>query len=100
MGCSCKGAMSYVPDGPPGKHQHMLWVSNRQGDNFARQLGSVLHEKGHEVSLVEVAKSNENPFLAWGKLCVEMPTVKKSGDSKKKKKGDKRAAAGGGRTTS
>mmetsp|Transcript_124847 Transcript_124847/g.266406 ORF Transcript_124847/g.266406 Transcript_124847/m.266406 type:complete len:82 (-) Transcript_124847:72-317(-) len=78
--------MSYVPDGPPGKHQHMLWVSNRQGDNLARMLGATLHDKGHEVSLVEVSKSNENPFMAWGKLSVEMPSVKKSTDTKKKKK--------------
>mmetsp|Transcript_104636 Transcript_104636/g.234953 ORF Transcript_104636/g.234953 Transcript_104636/m.234953 type:complete len:80 (-) Transcript_104636:109-348(-) len=75
---------TYVPEGPPEKQYQTLWVANRMGENWARMWGASLSDKGHDVTCVEVAKSNENPISAWGKLVIEQPG--KGKDTKKKKK--------------
>merc|ERR1712050_633609 len=87
---SCRSMVSYIPEGPPGKHYTNLWINDKQGSSFARCWGSVLAEKGHEVTLVETTHSNENPIAAWAKVVVEEPSKsgsKGSTETKKKKKG-------------
>mmetsp|Transcript_55539 Transcript_55539/g.162314 ORF Transcript_55539/g.162314 Transcript_55539/m.162314 type:complete len:83 (-) Transcript_55539:61-309(-) len=78
---------TYVPEGPPEKQHQTIWVANRMGDNLSRMWASSLSDKGHEVTCVDISKSNENPIAAWGKLVIEQPGKGKSGsDTKKKKK--------------
>eukprot|EP00416_Gambierdiscus_australes_P044905 CAMPEP_0171099766 /NCGR_PEP_ID=MMETSP0766_2-20121228/52527_1 /TAXON_ID=439317 /ORGANISM="Gambierdiscus australes, Strain CAWD 149" /LENGTH=81 /DNA_ID=CAMNT_0011559469 /DNA_START=66 /DNA_END=311 /DNA_ORIENTATION=+ len=79
---------TYVPEGPPEKQHTTLWVANRMGDNLSRCWAASFSDKGHDVTLVDISKSNENPISAWGKLVIEQPGKGKSStDTKKKKKG-------------
>mmetsp|Transcript_26686 Transcript_26686/g.60765 ORF Transcript_26686/g.60765 Transcript_26686/m.60765 type:complete len:82 (+) Transcript_26686:81-326(+) len=79
---------TYLPEGPPEKQHQTLWVANRMGDNMARCYAASFSDKGHDVTLVDVTKSNENPIAAWGKLVIEQPGKGKTGgETKKKKKG-------------
>eukprot|EP00930_Biecheleria_cincta_P080730 TRINITY_DN6913_c0_g1_i1.p1 TRINITY_DN6913_c0_g1~~TRINITY_DN6913_c0_g1_i1.p1 ORF type:complete len:123 (+),score=2.76 TRINITY_DN6913_c0_g1_i1:88-456(+) len=69
--------MSYVPPGAPEGTFKDMWVSGRCGDARARCLASSLNQKGHDVTLVDVKKSAENPVKAWGEVVIEQP--RKSG---------------------
>merc|ERR1712151_502378 len=79
----------YVPEGFPDKHSQNVWISNKLGDNVSRCWGSALTDKGHDITMVETTKSNENPIAAWGKIVVEAASKgpKGSTETKKKKKG-------------
>merc|ERR1712046_565567 len=83
------GAMAlYVPEGFPDKHSQNVWIANKQGDNISRCWGSALTDMGHDFTLTETTKSNENPVAAWGKIVVEAPSKgAKSTETKKKQKG-------------
>merc|ERR1712187_18881 len=86
----CTIMVQYIPDGPPGKHYTNLWINAKEGDNYTRCWGAILAEKGHDVTMVETTKSNENPVSAWAKVVIEEPSKsggKSSSETKKKKKG-------------
>eukprot|EP00438_Fugacium_kawagutii_P005336 Skav210310 [mRNA] locus=scaffold475:232849:233421:- [translate_table: standard] len=63
--------MSYAPSGPPESQHRDIWVSGKVGDSRARCLATSLHQKGYEVTLVEVNKSSEQPLASWGEVSLE-----------------------------
>ncbi|CAE8622812.1 unnamed protein product, partial [Polarella glacialis] len=69
--------MPYVPAGAPESEFRDIWISGRVGDSRSRCLATSLHQKGHEVTLVDVKQSSEIPVAAWGQVAVEQP--RKSG---------------------
>eukprot|EP00437_Effrenium_voratum_P038446 CAMPEP_0181468966 /NCGR_PEP_ID=MMETSP1110-20121109/37764_1 /TAXON_ID=174948 /ORGANISM="Symbiodinium sp., Strain CCMP421" /LENGTH=83 /DNA_ID=CAMNT_0023593835 /DNA_START=41 /DNA_END=292 /DNA_ORIENTATION=- len=65
--------MSYVPAGRPEGGLRDIWVSGKVGDAHARCLATSLHQKGHEVTLVNVKGSSDVPLISWGEVTVEQP---------------------------
>mmetsp|Transcript_60910 Transcript_60910/g.175494 ORF Transcript_60910/g.175494 Transcript_60910/m.175494 type:complete len:82 (-) Transcript_60910:39-284(-) len=76
---------SYSPPGPPEKQHERIFISNNVGDTRSRCWGAMLHDKGHEVTMVKTVKSNEHPTLAWGKVAMEAPG-RTASESRKKKR--------------
>mmetsp|Transcript_7298 Transcript_7298/g.12656 ORF Transcript_7298/g.12656 Transcript_7298/m.12656 type:complete len:87 (+) Transcript_7298:54-314(+) len=69
--------MSYIPAGRPEGGLRDIWVSGKVGTPYARCLATSLHQKGHEVTLVDVKKGGDAPVKAWGEVITEQP--RKSG---------------------
>lgn len=65
--------MSYCPSGPPESQHRDIWVSGKVGDSRSRCIATSLHQKGYDVTLVQVAKSSEQPLTAWGEVNVDKP---------------------------
>eukprot|EP00434_Breviolum_minutum_P020002 symbB.v1.2.017645.t1/scaffold1373.1/size231899/10 len=65
--------MSYCPSGPPESRHRDIWISGKVGGTHTRCLATSLHQKGYEVTLVDVKASSETPLASWGEVTLEEP---------------------------